>query len=364
MVPPALAMKQLPLLLALLLALGPLALGGCDTPGVDETDVLVRAPYVENRPSRFHNGLDWTPGGLYTAGLPALARYILGPDLRPTSEDAAFEWPPASPYGGLNSVAVSRDGRTAVAVLGQWDDAAAGALVLVDLDAGAARVVRDSSWNVADARFLEAGPLGRPGRVLFYAFGRHPRTGGDVRPGYYVLDAATGRDSLVLAATSEAGVAAGFHLFDVSPDGGLLVGPDYQGDAPVRLTVADLSASPLTARPVEVRTALGDRARSLAVRFRPDGRALAYVANAFAAYPEYLTTTSDVGTVEVGPSGAEAWAAVPRVTRPYGDAPFVARVAGFSPDGRALAYLAASLRTEEPRYAPLDFSLFAGPVAP
>lgn len=350
-------------LLSLILGAAFLGLVGCDTQG-DEDDILIRAAYVQDQPSRLHSDLDWTTDGLYTSGLPAILRYDLGPDLRPVSDATLFEWPPATGYAGLTSVSVSADGQAAAAVRGEWGDAIAGALVLVDLGAGTVRELRDSTWNVADARFLETGPLGRPGRVLFYAFGRHPRTGGDVRAGYYVLDPSTGRDSLVLAATSSAGIEAGFHRFDVSPDGRLLVGPDYRGDVRIGLTVADLSATPVAGRAVGVQTALGDRARSLTVRFRPDGRALAYVANVFARYPEFLAERSDIGTVEVGAEDAAEWVATPRVTRPYGDDPFVARTVGFSPDGRSIAYAAASVRTSGPAYAPQASSLFVGPVTP
>lgn len=119
-----------------------------------------------------------------------------------------------------------------------FPDVSAGSLHAYDPATSADRELLDSTRTVSSAAYVPRGPIGGPGRVIYYSYGDLARYGGPAlgsgTPGYYLYDAEDGTDALLVAHETALGPREVVNGFDVSPDGRVLLYPlHFEGRTPL-----------------------------------------------------------------------------------------------------------------------------------
>lgn len=171
-----------------------------------------------------YDAFEWaSDGSIYASG--PLIHVRLDPDFRRLGGEVSLmlEGPPG--YLTLNRAARRMLMKRSVFAPGPRG---VGPLFEVDPATGARRLLRDSTFGVTSARFLEAGPLGGPDRLVYYAIrpaGYLTGPPAGFTPGYRLFDTATGRDSLLVAHEPETEQREYTNGFDLSPDGRRLLYP-------------------------------------------------------------------------------------------------------------------------------------------
>ncbi|MEM1041188.1 MAG: hypothetical protein AAGI91_01020 [Bacteroidota bacterium] len=332
----------------LLLALLGLGLAGCD---VFDEDSEINSNIVEVRQccpqhDLFDRGyyayVSWSRDGLFA--MNPLRRLVLDESFRVVEDNSL-----TSPSRGFYAHA-AESGESVLYVRSNWADGSAGALHEFDTAAGTSRLLVDSTRNVSSAVYLPAGPLGGAGRLVYYAYGHYSQTGGDPEqvPGYYLLDPATGRDSLVLRHTTPLGPSETVNGFDLSPDGRTLLFPisrerqregfverlppiigryDLAGGAAARVDTLGVAFDPSE-----------QRVNGLWLRYSPNGDRVLYVHFPYGAW-RAAGAANDVS--EVGVLDAQTWQKRVLDVNTEAGGHSVQLTADWSPDGRHIAYSSA-----------------------
>jgi hypothetical protein len=193
-----------------------IALGGCEGqtgPSAQINPNIVsltknRNPFI---PDNQRIGI-WISG--YVFGFPPVRRVRISERWEVTEDTLLV------PTGTYLFAYANKTGNKLLLVKSQYVDVSVGALYLYDLQTSELRLLRDSSFKISSAVFLE-GDI----RCIYYTYGHET---GSALPGYYLLDIPQGRDSLVLLHQSEIGPSEVVNGFDVSPDFSRIIIPVHR----------------------------------------------------------------------------------------------------------------------------------------
>ena len=237
------------------------------------------------------------------------------------------------------------DGTKLLLVKSTYADVSSGALYEYEPATDRLRLLLDSTLNVSSARYWP----GDDARVVYYRYGE-PAGGEDygTGAGYYALDLATGRDSLLLSYLPPRGRKGRLVGFDVHPDGTKLLLPD------VRFTLTE--ALPPRVVEYDLQTRAADTLAvdfdpsfvrfGLWLRYSPDGRQILYANFPLGVYGDTTNDDSEVGIID---RASERKRVLDVSTNNEGVGLSVELAPTWSPDGRHIVYGSGPLSIEGAR---------------
>ncbi|MFC1620622.1 hypothetical protein ACFL45_11860 [Candidatus Neomarinimicrobiota bacterium] len=155
---------------------------------------------------------DWSEGGIYCAA--PLYFVQLDQDFNITTDSLLEDYKTEIIYRYLT---IHNSGNQLLMVFSKYLSISKGSLEELDTRTNQLEVLRDSTHNISSARYYGDGP-----DLIYYTYGNEDI---ELVPGYYHLDRATGRDSLILQHRSVTGTDEVVNGFDIHPDNSRMIFP-------------------------------------------------------------------------------------------------------------------------------------------
>lgn len=186
--------------------------------------------------------------------------------------------------GGYRFLSVNKSATKLLLVQSLYVDVVVGSLFVWDIQSGLKIKLKDSSYVISSARFLNCDQ-----KCIYYSYGN---TSKQISAGFYLLDIISGSDSLIFAYTSEVGPIEITNGFDISPDNHKLLIPlNHYYDYP-RIIEFDLFTGEIETLKVNFIH------QFLWLRYNPTGTKIVYSNYPKGSGGETVFDTSEVGIID------------------------------------------------------------------